>query len=98
METSIWVGIFVCLLHSAMFSGLNLAFFSLSRLRLENASGRKWVILVDEPGRPQLVLDADSPPGQIIERLKGGASEEHAAGYLALSLPPFFSRGAHDPC
>ncbi len=35
----IWVGIFVCLLHSAMFSGLNLAFFSLSRLRLEAEAG-----------------------------------------------------------
>ena len=30
-----WAGIFLCLLQSAMFSGLNLAFFSLSRLRLE---------------------------------------------------------------
>jgi CBS domain containing-hemolysin-like protein len=35
MDTLIWVGIGICLLHSAMFSGLNLAFFSLSRLRLE---------------------------------------------------------------
>ena len=35
MDSIIWVGIFVCLCHSAMFSGLNLAFFSLSRLRLE---------------------------------------------------------------
>ncbi len=39
METLIWVGIFVCLAHSAMFSGLNLAFFSLSRLRLEAEAG-----------------------------------------------------------
>lgn len=39
METAIWVGIFVCLAHSAMFSGLNLAFFSLSRLRLEAEAG-----------------------------------------------------------
>lgn len=35
MDNIIWVGILVCLCHSAMFSGLNLAFFSLSRLRLE---------------------------------------------------------------
>lgn len=35
MNNLIWIGIFVCLCHSAMFSGLNLAFFSLSRLRLE---------------------------------------------------------------
>lgn len=39
METLIWVGILVCILHSAMFSGLNLAFFSLSRLRLEAEAG-----------------------------------------------------------
>ena len=39
MEPVIWIGIFVCLLHSAMFSGLNLAFFSLSRLRLEAEAG-----------------------------------------------------------
>ena len=31
----IWAGIFFCLTQSAMFSGLNLAFFSLTRLRLE---------------------------------------------------------------
>lgn len=29
-----WLGIFICLLHSAIFSGLNLGFFGLSRLRL----------------------------------------------------------------
>jgi len=39
MESAIWIGIFVCLAHSAMFSGLNLAFFSLSRLRLEAEAG-----------------------------------------------------------
>lgn len=31
----IWVGIAICILHSATFSGLNLAFFSLNRLQLE---------------------------------------------------------------
>ncbi len=30
-----WIGILICILHSAMFSGLNLGFFGLSRLRLE---------------------------------------------------------------
>lgn len=30
-----WLGIGICLLHSAIFSGLNLGFFGLSRLRLE---------------------------------------------------------------
>ena len=36
MENLTWIGIAICLMHSAMFSGLNLAFFSLSRLRLES--------------------------------------------------------------
>lgn len=35
METLIWVGIVLCVSQSAMFSGLNLAYFSISRLRLE---------------------------------------------------------------
>ena len=34
-DVFIWIGIFFCLTQSAMFSGLNLAFFSLTRLRLE---------------------------------------------------------------
>lgn len=35
MLTLKWIGIFICLLQSAMFSSLNLEFFGLSRLRLE---------------------------------------------------------------
>jgi CBS domain containing-hemolysin-like protein len=35
MDSLIWIGIAVCLVQSSIFSGLNLAFFSLSRLRLE---------------------------------------------------------------
>lgn len=43
METFIWIGIAFCITQSAMFSGLNLAFFSVSRLRLEieASSGNK---------------------------------------------------------
>lgn len=43
MDQYIWVGIVICLTQSAMFSGLNLAYFSLSRLRLEAeaATGNK---------------------------------------------------------
>ena len=51
METVVWVGIFVCLAHSAMFSGLNLAFFSLSRLRLEAEAAAG-----SEPAKRILVL------------------------------------------
>ena len=35
VETMLWIGIAFCISQSAMFSGLNLAFFSLSRLQLE---------------------------------------------------------------
>jgi CBS domain containing-hemolysin-like protein len=35
MNLYIWLGIAVCISQSAMFSGLNLALFSVSRLRLE---------------------------------------------------------------
>ena len=35
MDIITWIGIGVCLVHSAIFSGCNLAFFSLGRLRLE---------------------------------------------------------------
>ncbi|MFW6378094.1 MAG: DUF21 domain-containing protein [Bacillota bacterium] len=35
MEVIIWLGIFICLSQSAMFSGLNLAFFNISKLKLE---------------------------------------------------------------
>lgn len=35
MDTYIWAGIVFCITQSAIFSGLNLAFFSLSRMQLE---------------------------------------------------------------
>jgi metal transporter CNNM len=39
MQLIIWLGIVVTVAHAAMFSGLNLAVFSLSRLRLEIEAG-----------------------------------------------------------
>jgi metal transporter CNNM len=51
MDILIWIGIGICILHSAMFSGLNLAVFSISRLRLEieasnkNSGAQKALIL-----------------------------------------------------
>jgi hypothetical protein len=40
-QAIIWIGIFICITQSAMFSGLNLAFFSLNRMELEVAAGGK---------------------------------------------------------
>ncbi len=41
MDALIWIGIGFCITQSAMFSGLNLALFSVSRLRLEVEASRK---------------------------------------------------------
>jgi len=54
-QSLIWIAIFVCLAHSAMFSGLNLAFFSLSRLRLEAEAGAG-----NEAAETVLVMRRDS--------------------------------------
>ncbi len=40
MTLLIWLGIFLCLSQSATLSGLNLAFFSVSKLRLEMEAGK----------------------------------------------------------
>jgi hypothetical protein len=50
-----WIGIFISLLHSAMFSGLNLGFFGLSRLRLEVSAETG-----DEDARRVLYLRKDA--------------------------------------
>lgn len=39
-DSLVWIGIFLCVSQSAMFSGCNLAFYRLSRLRLEVESRR----------------------------------------------------------
>lgn len=41
MSYAIWLGIFFCISQSAIFSGLNLAFFSVSKLRLEIESSQQ---------------------------------------------------------
>ncbi|MGA7986446.1 MAG: hypothetical protein WCA01_14795 [Burkholderiales bacterium] len=39
-----WLGVALCLSQSAMFSGLNLALFSVSRLRLQGVPGVAVII------------------------------------------------------
>lgn len=43
-----WLGVALCLSQSAMLSGLNLAFFSVSKLRLEleAAKDNRWALRV----------------------------------------------------
>ncbi|WP_111979034.1 DUF21 domain-containing protein [Algibacillus agarilyticus] len=54
IEVITWIGIAVCISQSAIFSGLNLAFFSLTRLQLEvesskgNAAAKKVLALRDD--------------------------------------------------
>lgn len=50
MGLLIWIGIIVCISQSAMFSGLNLAFFSISKLTLEIESkkGNKHALKIAE--------------------------------------------------
>jgi len=55
MNMLTWLGIIFCLTQSAMFSGLNLAFFSLSRLQLEVEADRG-----DERAAKMLALRQDS--------------------------------------
>ncbi|RQD66710.1 MAG: DUF21 domain-containing protein [Desulfonatronovibrio sp. MSAO_Bac4] len=43
METFIWIGIAVCISQSAMLSGLNLAFFTISKLQLEMEASKNNV-------------------------------------------------------
>ena len=65
MELFIWLGILVCLAHSAMFSGLNLAVFSLSRLRLEVEAG-------DGNKAAQKVLDLRADPNRVLTTILWG--------------------------
>ncbi len=65
MEIFTWIGIFTCLSQSAMFSGLNLAVFSLSRLRLE-------VEAADGNKAAQRVLDLRSDPNRILTTILWG--------------------------
>jgi hypothetical protein len=65
MELFIWLGILICIMHSAMFSGLNLAVFSLSRLRLEVEAG-------DGNKAAQKVLDLRADPNRVLTTILWG--------------------------
>ena len=65
MEPLVWLGILVCVSQSAMFSGLNLAVFSLSRLRLE-------VEAADGNTAAQRVLDLRADPNRALTTILWG--------------------------
>ncbi len=53
MNIATWIGIAFCISQSAMFSGLNLAVFGVSRLRLEvevSTGNRSALKILDIPG------------------------------------------------
>jgi hypothetical protein len=68
MDFYIWIGIIFCISQSAIFSGLNLAVFSISRLRLEvdAANGNPEAYW----HRPIIVTDTRVRLGEVIGRLK----------------------------
>ncbi len=65
MEPLIWLGIVICISQSAMFSGLNLAVFSLSRLRLEVEAG-------DGNAAAKRVLDLRADPNRALTTILWG--------------------------
>jgi len=65
MEILTWIGILACLSQSAIFSGLNLAVFSLSRMRLE-------VEAADGNEAAQRVLKLRSDPNRILTTILWG--------------------------
>ena len=65
MEILTWIGILACLTQSAIFSGLNLAVFSLSRMRLV-------VEAADGNASAQRVLDLRTEPNQVLTTILWG--------------------------
>ena len=65
MEPFIWLGMLICISQSAMFSGLNLAVFSLSRLRLEVEAG-------DGNAAAKRVLDLRADPNRALTTILWG--------------------------
>ena len=73
METLTWVGIIFCVSQSAMFSGLNLAFFSVTKLRLEIESkkGNPQALKVAELREDSIIIRDDHKTlGEVIPKLK----------------------------
>jgi CBS domain containing-hemolysin-like protein len=66
-EILIWFSIFFCISQSAIFSGLNLAVFSLSRLRLEVAR-RQWQRGCSQRSRSAQGLQFDTIHDYLGER------------------------------
>jgi hypothetical protein len=66
-NVSIWIGIAFCITQSAIFSGLNLAIFSISKLRLEvEATGGNRDCRRRTP-QPEAILA--SSEGQVTHKL-----------------------------
>jgi len=75
-EALTWAGIALCIAQCGIFSGLNLALFGVSRLRLEADAFQRDALFRPGPvraraycHRPIVVKDPRTPLGRVIERL-----------------------------
>ena len=76
--TLIWLGIIFCISQSAMFSGLNLAFFSITKLRLEIESKKDnpHALKVAKLRHKRIITGSD-----ILGRLMRGIVQNEGAGF-----------------
>ena len=91
MNALIWTGIAFCISQSAIFSGLNLAVFGVSRLRLEveSSAGNKHAIrLLKLRNDPNFLLTTILWGNVGINVLLTLLSGSVMAGIFALSSPP----------
>ena len=86
-----WIGIGLCLTQSAMFSGSNLAFFSISKLRLELEVGKN-----DKHAIRVLALREDSN-FLLVTILWGNVAVNVSPSSFALSPTDYFERWANHP-
>lgn len=91
-EALTWIGIAFCVTQSAMFSGLNLAFFSISRLRLEveaSAGNKNAQKVVAIRRNPNLVLTTVLLGNVAINVLLTLLSDSVLAGVSAFLFSTF---------
>lgn len=93
MTVLTWIGIVLCLAQAGTFSGLNLAFFNISKLRLEvlSSQGDKKAIRVSEMRKDANLLLASILWGNVaVNVLLTLLSNSILAGVVAFIFPPSY--------